>query len=148
MVTPDQQREIQAENARDDERFWDAMRDINAATVEGHKRVIVSAEAKLKQYERAAGAAAEKVEAARERLARLARGESVVGGLGKKLDIVAMMKTEGVTAREMRRMILLTELTEEEVSDVARSAGVAEAHDRAIDREVRRLLREKKLPAP
>jgi hypothetical protein len=148
MVTPEEQCEIQAENAKDDEQFWDAMRDINTATAEDHKRVIVSAEAKLKQHERAAAAAAEKVEVARQRLGRLARSESVVGGLGKKLDVVAAMKTEGVTRGQMRRMALLTELTEDELSEVVRSAGVAEAHDRALNREVRRLLREKKLPAP
>jgi hypothetical protein len=57
MVTPDEQRKIQVENARDDERFWDVMRDISASTAEDHKRVIVSSEAKLKQHDRAAGAA-------------------------------------------------------------------------------------------
>ena len=31
MVTPDEQRAIQEENAKDDERFWDALRDLNAS---------------------------------------------------------------------------------------------------------------------
>ena len=39
-------------------------------------------------------------------------------------------------------MVLWTQLTGEELSSVVRNARVAEAHDRAIDREVRRLLRE------
>jgi hypothetical protein len=78
----------------------------------------------------------------------LARGESIAGGLGKKLDVIAAMKTQGISTRQISRMVLLTQLTEEELSSVVRNARVAEAHDRAIDREVRRLLREKKLPAP
>ena len=35
MVTPDEQRAIQEENAKDDERFWDTMRDVNASAIEG-----------------------------------------------------------------------------------------------------------------
>jgi hypothetical protein len=95
-----------------------------------------------------AAAGAENVEGARQRLAKLARGESVIGGFGKKLDFIAAMKAEGITTRQMMGMVLLTKLTEEEVSDVVGSTRVAKAHERAIDREVRRLLREKRLPAP
>jgi hypothetical protein len=46
MVTPDEQRAIQTENAKDDESFWDAMRDMNAASAEEHKGLIAAAEAK------------------------------------------------------------------------------------------------------
>jgi hypothetical protein len=44
MVTPEEQRAVQEENAKDDERFWDAMRDIGASNVEGHKALIARAE--------------------------------------------------------------------------------------------------------
>src|ERR1700739_4814626 len=37
MVTPDEQRAIQQENARNDERFWDTLRDLNASHIEGYK---------------------------------------------------------------------------------------------------------------
>jgi hypothetical protein len=36
MVTSDEQRDVQEENAKDEESFWGAMRDINAATAEDH----------------------------------------------------------------------------------------------------------------
>jgi hypothetical protein len=81
IVTPDEQRAIQEENAKNDEKFWDAMHGMNAASVEEHKLMIASAEAKRQEHERLA---AEKVEAARSRLAKLAHGETVAGGLGKK----------------------------------------------------------------
>ena len=45
---------MQEENAKDDERFWDAMQDMNAASVEDHKSLIAATEAKLKDDERAA----------------------------------------------------------------------------------------------
>ena len=86
MVTPDEQRDIQEENAKDDERFWDTMQEMNVSSAEGHKLLAACAEAKRKEHDRVAADAAEKREIARERLAKLARGESVAGGLGKKLD--------------------------------------------------------------
>jgi hypothetical protein len=37
MVTSDEQRAIQDENAEAGERFWDMMRDVGASIIEGHK---------------------------------------------------------------------------------------------------------------
>lgn len=65
MVTPDEQREIQVENAKDNERFWDIIQEMNASSAEGHKLLIASAEAKRQEHERLAAAAAEKREVAR-----------------------------------------------------------------------------------
>ena len=52
----------------------------------------------------------------------LARGESIAGGLGKKLDVIAAMKTESITTRQISRIVLLTQLTEEELRSVVRNA--------------------------
>jgi hypothetical protein len=144
MVTPDEQRSIQEENAKDDERFWDTMRDLNAASVEEHKSLIASAEAKLKGHESAAADAGEKLETAKNRLQRLQRGESVSGGLGKKLDIVAIMKAAGITPGDLRRMRLYGSLTKTEFESLlepTRMKRRLEAADRVFDREVRRIIR-------
>ena len=85
------------------------MQDLNVATAEGQKGLIASAEAKLKESECAAADAAERREAARERLVKLKHGESVSGGMGKKLDVNAMLKAAGFTARELKRMQLQAE---------------------------------------
>ena len=114
MVTAEEQRAVQEENAKDDERFWDTMRDLNAASVEEHKSLIAAAEAKLKGHESAAADAGEKLETAKDRLQRLQRGESVSGGLGKKFDVVAAMKAAGITPGMLRRMRLYGSLTETE----------------------------------
>ena len=37
MVTPDEQRAVQEENAKDDERLWDALRDMSEASAADHK---------------------------------------------------------------------------------------------------------------
>jgi hypothetical protein len=144
MVTPDEQRAVLEENARDDERFWDVVQDMNAASAEGYKGLIASTETKLKETERAAADAAEKGEAARERLAKLKRGESVAGGLVKKLDIVAMMRA-AFTPRQIRQMFLYTSLTGEEFEAMLdRTSGKSiDAGDRISDREARRIIRER-----
>jgi hypothetical protein len=70
MVTPDEQRAVQEENAKDDERFWDAFRDLSASTAEEHKGLVKSAEAKIAEHAAKAAQAAEHAAAAKERLQR------------------------------------------------------------------------------
>ncbi len=139
MVTPDEQRAVQEGNFKDDERFWDTMRDLNVASVEEHKSLIASAEAKLKGHESAAADAGEKLETAKNRLQRLQRGESVSGGLGKKLDMAA-----GITPGHLRRMRLYGSLTKTEFESLLEPTWMKrrlEAADRVFDREVRRIIR-------
>jgi hypothetical protein len=47
--------------------------------------------------------ASARADVAKERLARLDRGENVSGGLGKPLDLVAVLKAAGFTDREIQR---------------------------------------------
>jgi hypothetical protein len=122
------------------------IRDINASSADGRKVLIASAEAKKAEHERAAADAAEKVEAARERLAKIARGESVPGGLGKKLDIVALLKAAGWTPAMFRHARLLANLTEAELKVMlGRSHPKGhDATDKIVEREARRIIRERK----
>ena len=143
MVTSDEQRDVQEENAKDEENFWGAMRDINAATAEDHKRLAASAEAKLKEHELAAADAADRYETAKERLAKLREGESVSGGLGKQLDVVARMKALGFTPRRMKQMQLMASLSEADFAVLLKRADPAAAIDKAIDRELRGVMRER-----
>ena len=143
MVTPDEQRAIQEANAEDDERFWDAMRDIGASSVEGHKALIALAETKIAEYAPKAAEAGERAQAAKDRLERIRRGESVPGGLGKPFDVRAAFKAEGFTERDLRRMRRLASLTEAEMKQASVKVGaeVVDAADRAIESEARRILR-------
>jgi hypothetical protein len=119
------------------------MQDLNVATAEGQKGLIASAEAKLKESECAAADAAERREAARERLVKLKHGESVSGGMGKKLDVNAMLKAAGFTARELKRMQLQASLTGQDFETVLQRTKPSEVIDKAFDREVRRLVRKR-----
>jgi len=148
MVTAEEQRVVQEENFKDDERFWDMMQDLNVASVEGHKNLIASAEAKLKESESAAADAGEKRETAENRLQRLRRGEDVSGGLGKKFDLDASLKAAGITPRDLRHMQILGSLTKAEFESLCepkRRRRRFEAADREIERDARWIIRARRL---
>jgi hypothetical protein len=122
MVTPDDQRAIQEENAKDDERFWDVMRDMNASMVEGQKALIAAAKAKITEFEPSVAESTARHEAAKDRLEKIRRGESVAGGLGKPLDyrqFVAILKEAGWTPSNMRHAELLATLSDAEFEAAA-----------------------------
>ena len=76
MVTAEEQRAVQEENFKDDERFWDTMRDLNASHIEGHKALIARGRGEdRRDTEPEVAKAAEKVEVARSRLESSARRE-------------------------------------------------------------------------
>jgi hypothetical protein len=67
MVTPDEQRALQLENAKQDERFWSHLHRMHVASVEDHKGLIATAEGTVTQAETEAARAAAEVGAAKER---------------------------------------------------------------------------------
>jgi hypothetical protein len=147
MVTPDEQRSVQEESFKDDERFWDAIHDLNASQVEGHKALVAHTEATVAAMEPEVARAAEKVEAARSKLDKLKRGEDVRGGLGKRVDPVAAMKAAGITPSMLRRMRLFASLTEAEFEALHAPTVTRrwiDATDKIVAREARRLIRARK----
>ena len=141
MVTPDEQRTVQEENVNDDERFWEALRDSGAGIVEGHKELIAKAEKTIAEHAPRVEEAGENVQAARDRLECLKRGESVSGGLGKRLDFEAELKAAGFTTRQLRSMRLLGSLTKAEFEQMLAMVRAADLMDKAAEREARRIIR-------
>jgi hypothetical protein len=129
MVTPDERRAIQEENAEDDERFWDAMRDIGASSVEGHKALIARAEAVIAKEGPRVAEAAEKVEAAKTRLEKLKRGENIAGGLGKPFDVERALEAAGCRERDLRRIRLMVSLTQAEFATLRADADEGDRCD-------------------
>ena len=68
MVTAEEQRALQLDNAKEDIRHWSVMRDPHAGQVEGHKGIGATAERTIQHSEAAAAQAGEHVQAAQERL--------------------------------------------------------------------------------
>jgi hypothetical protein len=145
MVTPDDQRAIQEENAKDEERFWDAMRDLGAATIEGHKGQIATGEAAIAEAAPHVATATENVERAKDRLKRLQRGETVTGGLGKRMDMDALFERAGFTKRALRRCRLMADLTPDEletlINQIPREIELA---NNARERAARKIIRERR----
>jgi hypothetical protein len=150
MVTADEQRELQLENAEAEARFWSTFRDMNAETVEGHKQLVASSERVIAEGQSAAADAENKAAIARERLERIRRGEEVEGGLRKPLtweDCERICREAGLTTSDIRHCV--------QVSRVSDAFGVEtmmkalhEARERAERNTVRRLYRRIKQDCP
>jgi hypothetical protein len=106
MVTPDEQRSLQEENAKADEQFWSSLRDMHAEKVEGHKGFVATLERAIAAGQADIAEADAKTAAAKERLDRLARGEPVAGGFDKPITLKDVVKDAGWTASEVRRWLL------------------------------------------
>jgi hypothetical protein len=94
MVTADEQRALQLANAKEDVRVSSAMQDIHAGQVEDHKGIIAACERAVRDGEAAAAQAGEHKQATQERVAKIERGEDILGGLDRPK---AMLFTEGLT---------------------------------------------------
>jgi hypothetical protein len=150
MVTPEDIRAVQEESFADDERFWDSMRDMNASHIEGHKALIAQAHSKIAAMEPEVAKAAEKVEVARSKREKLKRGEAVAGGLGKRLDLDALIKAAGLTPSMLRRARLFASMTEAEFEALHAPTVTTrwiDATDKIVEREARRVIIARKPPA-
>jgi hypothetical protein len=140
MVTADEQRAVQEENAESDERFWDAMHGMNASLAEGHKAHIVLAERKIADVAPEVAKAAESRDIAKKRLEKIRRGESVPGGLGKPVDVRAAFRAAGWTTRDMDDAVLLHEVVEALGEEAIRQMVGFQL--KAADKAHRRILRQ------
>ena len=144
MPTPDEQRALQLENAKQDAQLWAGARDLNEANVETYREMTAPIEKAI-----ANGAeTAERAKVAAERVAKIERGEDVHGGLGKPMtreDIEAALLKGGFTRKTLRRAAWLASLSEDEFAAAQKEARgdakVWEAHDALINRVMRRAVR-------
>ena len=125
MVTADEQRALQLENAKADAQFWDRMADMHAGTAADHKGLAARAERTAAEGAVERAKAAEHAARAKERVERIERGENVEGGLGKQqIDVEAILIDAGWTKADFKRARLLNELgdgaSEELLSEVMR----------------------------
>jgi hypothetical protein len=87
MVTPEEQRTLQLENAEADDKFWDGFRDLAAGNAQGHKQLASAARRKLADDEAAMANAATLKADARERVERLKRGGGRCGRIRTAEDL-------------------------------------------------------------
>jgi hypothetical protein len=140
MVTADEQRALQLENAKADAQFWDRMADMYAGTATDHKGLAARAERTAAEGEVERAKAAEHAARAKERVERIERGENVEGGLGKQqIDVEAILIDAGWTKADFRRARRLAELGDRASEEL--SAEVMRRHKRGEDVAIRAVHR-------
>jgi hypothetical protein len=75
MVTLDEQRALQLENAEADERFWSVMQDMNQSKVADHRALVAKAQGAIATGEADAAKAADSLARAKDRAERIRKGE-------------------------------------------------------------------------
>jgi hypothetical protein len=143
MVTTDEQRALQLENAEADARFWSSMHDMSAEQVEGRKGLAASAERAVANGQFNMANAAANAAVAKDRVELIKRGENVEGGLGKPMtreDYERILREAGMTTSDIEHCVQVNR-----VSDAfgfeAMCKALHEARERAERKVVRRLHR-------
>jgi hypothetical protein len=112
MVTIDEIRALQLENAEADERFWSTLQDMHESTAQDHTTLRGSVERAITDAKAGATKAGEHAAAAKNRKDRLKNGEPVGGGLGKPMTMVEIAAQLGWTASDIRHARRLAEIYE------------------------------------
>ena len=149
MVTMDEQRTLQRENAEADKKFWETFEGL--ADAEGHKELAEVAARAAADVEARAKDAAGKAVAATNRIDRLDKGEPLTGGLGKPKVLTKQdfMKA-GFTESDLRHCGDVAELCDLLGERALKwlSEGVVKATDRWRRATVRRMVRRARQLSP
>jgi hypothetical protein len=141
MVTINELRALQLENAEADAKLWEDLRDMNRASLEDNKSLATTVERAIAGFQAGAEMAGAKVDAAKERVARIKRGEDVSGGLGKPpTDFERILREAGWTRKDIERADIVHTISQlggfEELLE-----EINAAHQQAEPAAVRRVLR-------
>lgn len=112
MPTLDDQQAVQLERAQADARFWQSLADGYAEQIEGNKKLLGTAQKAITEREPLAADTAAKAQAAKDRLARVEKGEDVAG-IGPPLTRKDMLRITGMTeaeAQHCERMAAICEV--------------------------------------
>jgi hypothetical protein len=118
MVTIEEIRELQLANAEAEERYWSQLQGMNETSAAEHTALRRSVDSKIAGLQAGAIGAKAAAAAAKDRAARLKRGEAVAGGLTKPMTLEEAMTAIGWTTSDLQhanRMQLIDEagMTEE-----------------------------------
>jgi hypothetical protein len=127
MVTVDELRAVQLENAEADQRFWSTMRDMNEETLDGNKALAVTVQARINTAQAGLEAASAEATAAAERVDKIKKGEDVPGGLNKPFDIEQFLREQfGWTTEDINNAL--------DVAEIGRLGGMQALVDETVER--------------
>jgi hypothetical protein len=101
MPTLDDQQTVQLERARADAEFWSMLADGYAEQIDANKELLAKAQRAIAEREPLAADTASKAQAAKERLVRVEKGETVAG-IGPPLTRKDVRKMTGMTEAQLR----------------------------------------------
>jgi hypothetical protein len=139
MVTVDEQHALKLANAQGDERVWSSLRDLHEGAAADHQRLIATAEAAVASGRNAAQQADANANAAKERIARLQRGEDVPGGLAPPPDLERILRDSGMCSSDIAHAQVIAALPAAAIESIVRVA--VQANERASRRYARTLLK-------
>jgi hypothetical protein len=141
MPTMDDQQAVQLEHARADARFWETLQEMHTDDIQGQKELLSSVQRAIAAREPLAADTAAKTQAAKDRLARVEKGESVAD-IGAPLSHKDSLRISGMTEAEAQHCVRVAaiadrgwfQLLQEEQARRRRKA------EKAVVRELHRRL--------
>jgi len=103
MVTIEEIRALQLENAEADERLWRSLAEAQTERAKENRQLAATIEQAAIEAEARAESARAGAEAAKDRVDRLKRGEVVAGGFGRPLDVERIFRQAGMTPADIKR---------------------------------------------
>jgi hypothetical protein len=147
MVTADEQRALQAENAEADVRFWEMTHSFGESTIHDHKGLKATTERKIAEMESTQAETTASLDAAKKRLARIKAGEDVAGGLHAPKDFEQALIEAGFTKKQLMHFHMTSRICEA-LEALGEADGVKvlcrrfmEEHGRVDQRLTRKLYR-------
>ena len=97
----DDHQAVQLERAQADARFWESLAEMQTSDVEGHKELLATVQRAIAAREPLAADAAAKAQAAKDRLARVEKGEAVAG-IPAPMTRADLLRISGMTEAQLR----------------------------------------------
>jgi hypothetical protein len=119
LMTQDDLRTLQRDNARTDVDRWTAMRDLTAGVVADKERLVVHLNEEIAEGKKLVADGDDRVKGAQGRIDAIERGEPVQGGLDKPEDIRAFLKSLGWTDADQRHARLMALIPEERIYELS-----------------------------
>lgn len=140
MVTFDEMRALQRENAQADQKLWSMVHEGHAAQADELKALAAVIAKQIAQAEAGAMDAADKLASAKGRIEALDKGEAVNGGLREPMTGEELAKAAGLSPAEMRHCLGVASMTPDEFEQYLKASQPKEkAHGR--HKVARKILR-------
>lgn len=143
MPMTDEQRRLQRDNAEQDLTEWSGLHSLNESLLADNKAVAAKLAKKIAEMEASTAKSAASVDAAKERLAKIDRGDEVSGGLSKPPSFEDILLASGLSKADIEHCRVVGTMNEAALYQINDNEKRQRAAARAI---LRRQLAEQDKP--